>query len=275
MKSKNLLIYSTFLFLFAAGVFLIHSCDTTSATVNNDGNSKVDRTAAGETIKGVINGVQKAINSRDKKAMIQYYVSDKNALLVGPFSGSGKGGQKIYSNRAEYVDNLWRLFDNIEKFQTTPNNDIKISYFEGGANAVLTGRNDVVDKKGNSSSSDWVWTVQLENRNNNWLIRSDNLKLFPTNSPGDMEGLRELALACSANIFASVEMKDLDLNMVTKFPVKWYSKVETIPPVNYTASVSMTPTPLMSEGREVGQLLNGEVKFREIVEHVDLIGTTE
>ncbi|HEV2761863.1 MAG TPA: hypothetical protein VGV38_02620, partial [Pyrinomonadaceae bacterium] len=55
--------------------------------------------------------------------------------------------------------------------------------------------------------------------------------------------------------------------------VIWYSEVETIPPVGATASVSVTPTPMLSKGRRVATLEHGAVRFREIVRHVALEGS--
>lgn len=261
MKNKNLFIFSA-LFLFLSTGLLFNSCTERTTAISSG-------PADEENIKSVISGVHNAINKRDKDAMIKFYVPDDNALLIGPFSGSGKGDQRVYSNRRDYVNNLFKLFDNISEFQSTPNRDVKIEFFKAGANASVTGKNMAIDNQGQRFTSNWVWTVQLEKRNNKWLIRSDNLKLFPEGGTD----IQAAAKACNANIFASIEMKDLNLNMVTKFPVQWYSKVETIPPVDYTASVSLTPTLLMSGDREVGKLMSGVVKFREIVDHVDLIGT--
>ena len=68
-------------------------------------------------------------------------------------------------------------------------------------------------------------------------------------------------------------MPNLNLAMKTKEPVKWYSEVETIPPVGYTASVSATSTAMIANDREVATLEHGAIKFREIVHRIRLEGT--
>ena len=78
---------------------------------------------------------------------------------------------------------------------------------------------------------------------------------------------------CRADVNVSVVMPKLNLEMKTQSAVRWYSEVETIPPVGYTASVSLTPTPMISAGREVASLRHGAVKFREIVRRISLEGT--
>jgi hypothetical protein len=78
---------------------------------------------------------------------------------------------------------------------------------------------------------------------------------------------------CLAKISVEVEMPNLHIAMRTKDPVKWYSEVETIPPVGYTASVSASSTAMIADGREVASLEHGAIKFREIVQRVRLEGT--
>lgn len=78
---------------------------------------------------------------------------------------------------------------------------------------------------------------------------------------------------CQATISALVQLEDLGLTLATKYPVLMKSEVESIPPVGYTATVSLLPTPLVYDGRDVGVLQHAEVKFREIVRHVALEGT--
>lgn len=79
--------------------------------------------------------------------------------------------------------------------------------------------------------------------------------------------------ACVANIKVDVDMPQLDLNMKTQQAVRMYSIVDTIPPIGNTASVSLTPTTLVSADRAVGTLQHAEVKFREIVMRSSLNGT--
>lgn len=77
---------------------------------------------------------------------------------------------------------------------------------------------------------------------------------------------------CIANIPVTVVMPQLNLSMQTEKPVRMYSLVETIPPVGHTASISLTPTPLISASRTVGTLERAEVKFRETVMTAPLTG---
>lgn len=86
-------------------------------------------------------------------------------------------------------------------------------------------------------------------------------------------GAQELspaAAACQAPVNVSVMMPNLGLEMVTQKHVTWYSLVDTIPPVGHTASIAVQPVRLIANGREVGTLESGVVKFREVVRHVVL-----
>lgn len=78
------------------------------------------------------------------------------------------------------------------------------------------------------------------------------------------------ACDCAANLFITVSLPDLGLKLTTPDPVYMYSSVETIPPVGYTATVTLTPAPLMADGRKVGTLQHAAVTFRELVEHLSL-----
>jgi hypothetical protein len=75
---------------------------------------------------------------------------------------------------------------------------------------------------------------------------------------------------CKSEVSVVIKVGQLDLEMRTMTPVVWYSSVDTVPPVGFTASVAMTPTPLLSEGRVVGTLVSGNVNFRELVLSVPL-----
>jgi hypothetical protein len=96
----------------------------------------------------------------------------------------------------------------------------------------------------------------------------------PANAPkGKATATRELspaAAACQAPVNVSVMMPNLGLEMVTQKHVVWYSLVDTIPPVGHTASIAVQPVRLIANGREVGTLESGIVKFREVVRHVVL-----
>jgi len=79
-----------------------------------------------------------------------------------------------------------------------------------------------------------------------------------------------VAKDCRAPVNVKVSMSDLGLEMVTKTPAVWYSRVTTIPPVGHVASVTVEPVSLVSADREVGKLVSGTVKFREVVRAVPL-----
>jgi hypothetical protein len=77
--------------------------------------------------------------------------------------------------------------------------------------------------------------------------------------------------SCRAALSVSVNLSAFGLTLRTERPVYWYSIVDTIPPVGHTASVTVEPVPLVAEdGRVVGTLESGEVKFREVVRFVRL-----
>lgn len=75
---------------------------------------------------------------------------------------------------------------------------------------------------------------------------------------------------CRAPVNVKVSMSQLGLEMKTKTPAIWYSRVTTIPPVGHVASVTVDPVALVSADREVGKLVSGTVKFREVVRAVPL-----
>jgi len=75
---------------------------------------------------------------------------------------------------------------------------------------------------------------------------------------------------CRAPVNVKVSMSQLGLEMKTKTPAVWYSRVTTIPPVGHVASVTVDPVALVSADREVGKLVSGTVKFREVVRAVPL-----
>jgi hypothetical protein len=80
----------------------------------------------------------------------------------------------------------------------------------------------------------------------------------------------EVIKSCRAPVNVNVAMSDLGLEMKTKTPAVWYSRVTTIPPVGHVASVTAEPVALISADREVGKLVSGTVKFREVVRAVPL-----
>ena len=91
-----------------------------------------------------------------------------------------------------------------------------------------------------------------------------------TSSSGGGDASLDAAKSCRAPVNVKVAMSDLGLEMVTKTPAVWYSRVTTIPPVGHVASVTAEPVALVSADREVGKLVSGTVKFREVVRAVPL-----
>lgn len=78
-------------------------------------------------------------------------------------------------------------------------------------------------------------------------------------------------VACGAPVVVRVNVTDLGLHLKTGEQVVWYSLVDTIPPVGHTASVTIKPVILVADdGRAVGSLESGVVKFREVVRQVPL-----
>lgn len=223
-------------------------------------------------VVAVVDGVIKAIGAKDPKAMMRYYSSSGSNLFFGQTpQGVTRGGE-------DYVRQLSRTFENIKSIEIKRNDDVQVRMSDNLAVATLTGVNNVVNAKGQRGSSPWRWTVEMERTGNQWQITHDHLSFYE--DPGmpidrqQISGLAERGACCLANISVAVNMSKLGLKMWTAEPVRWYSEVETIPPVGYTASVSATPTPLVAAGRQVGTLEHGVVKFREVVRHVSLLDST-
>ena len=97
-----------------------------------------------------------------------------------------------------------------------------------------------------------------------------NKKVEKSTRLKSLKALLKSAKCCRAPVAVTVSMRNLKLEMKTKTHVTWFSVVDTIPPVGHTASVALTPTALVSAGREVGVLKSGVVKFREVVKVVPL-----
>ena len=79
---------------------------------------------------------------------------------------------------------------------------------------------------------------------------------------------------CVAPVSVEIKLPKANLHMKTEEPAVWYSLVDTIPPVGHTASVALNPVRLIADGRAVGTLESGVVKFREVVRDVALTGST-
>jgi len=89
-------------------------------------------------------------------------------------------------------------------------------------------------------------------------------------APPQPGGSGSAASSCRAPVNVKVSMSQLGLEMKTKEPAVWFSQVTTIPPVGQVASVTVDPVAMMSSGRQVGTLVSGVVKFREVVRTVPL-----
>jgi len=225
-----------------------------------------------KSVMAAIDGVIKAIGDKDSKALLEHYSPAGNNLFFGQTKeGVTRGGEN-------YVRQLSTVFANIKTIQVKRNDDVQLRVSGNLAVASLTGVNNVVNAAGKKGASPWRWTVELERTGGKWMISHDHLSFYnDPNMPVDhqeLSGLAERGACCLANLSVSVVMQKLDLQMRTASPVRWYSEVETIPPVGHTASVSAIPTPLVSGGREVGTLIHGAVKFREVVRHVPLMDVT-
>lgn len=97
-----------------------------------------------------------------------------------------------------------------------------------------------------------------------------NTQQAPKPKPNDGGASSSAASSCRAPVNVKVSMSQLGLEMKTKEPAVWFSQVTTIPPVGQVASVTVDPVAMMSSGRQVGTLVSGVVKFREVVRTVPL-----
>lgn len=222
-----------------------------------------------KAVAQVLNNVMTAISNKDANTMLSYYAKDSNGTMFGK-----SDAELIKGKSADFETAIRSQFDSIRRIKVIPNNDINVKVNGNVASANLTGVNDVIDIAGRRATSPWKWTVQLEKKGDNWAIVNDKLTFVRASADAPQSSTSSGSSAqCLAAVAVNVEMPKLDLNMKTRNAFNWYSEVETIPPVGYTASVSFTPTPMVSMGRQVGTLQHGVVKFREIVQHVALQGT--
>jgi ketosteroid isomerase-like protein len=217
-------------------------------------------------IRGVITGVLDSISKKDSAGMLKHYSEKADTV----FFNTGSTTSLRANGAKTHVDNTAKMFQNIRTIKATPNDDLKVVASGKLAVATLTGKNDVVDTEGKRGTGNWRWTVELQQEGTQWKITHDHLSFFDT--AGAPLELRNPSAKCVANISVAVNLPKLDLLMKTQSPVQWYSEVTTIPPVGSQASVSLTPTPMVSNGRVVATLEHGAVNFREVVRHVGLQG---
>ena len=206
-----------------------------------------------------------AISKRDVKAMSLLYSKTGQNM----FFGTPGTGLK-FKGADPYLEAVAKQFANVKDIKVTPRNeDLDIKVFGRFAVVAVTGRNDVTDLQGQTGSAEWRATVRMQQEGTRWLITHDHTSF----APGGGKGLADIGGKCLARLRVDVSMPQLALNMKTENPVLWYSEVDTIPPVGYTASVSAAPTRMISQGRAVATLQGGAVRFREIVRQVPLEGT--
>ncbi|HYG82894.1 MAG TPA: DUF6073 family protein [Pyrinomonadaceae bacterium] len=242
-----------------------------------------------KAVEQVLRGVLDGVSNKDPKAMLRHYDQSSGNLFFGMTIDGPKK-----TSAADHINTMSQQFANIRSIKATPNDDLDIRVSGNLATAALTGINSVVDNEGRKMEGLWRWTVVLERKGREWLITHDHIDFAA--DPNAPANIRELQAACAeavaarataadpakaqaraagscncvASISVDVDMPKLDLHMKTATPVLWYSKVDTIPPVGFTASVLLTPTPMISGGREVATLRHGAVKFREVVRHIRL-----
>ena len=187
------------------------------------------------------------------------------------YPGSARPGVEV-NNKAQYIADLR---DQLKDVQTldVQSQAPRIRVFGRQASVTASGSNTATTKEGTGGSANWRASVFLRKVGATWKITQNQIR-FRVDDTGTItpEELQRRAASCRASLSIEVEMPGLDLKMKSGRPVIWYSEVQTIPPVGYTASVSLSPTPMLSDGREVATLEHGAVKFREIVRHVDLQG---
>lgn len=219
-----------------------------------------------EGVTATLEAVRKAIEAQSPEAMLRNYDKSANNTF---FNG---GAGKRFRGAKSYIDFLAPQFTKTKlgvRF-----NDIRLIEGTAGRSAVVevTGVNTVVkDSEGQPGGEvPFNLTQVYVKQGQRWLIKYDSWSPTVDASALSPQGLGTAKAACRANAAVLIKMPRLDLTMKTKNPVVWYSEVETIPPVGYSASISYAPTPLVTDQRTVGTLVSGIVKFREVVKKVPL-----
>jgi uncharacterized protein (TIGR02246 family) len=224
--------------------------------------------AVADVVKNVFN----AISDKSAEKMLSFYDKSPDNVFFNTSVGKEIRGAETY------VNTLAKMFSQIRTIKVIPDNDMNVVVSGPLAVVTATGINDVVDNEGHRGTGPWEVTIQLQKRGDRWLITHDQFSFRDVQSVQALAGRPNeisrvsAAAKCIANIEANIAMNRLNLNMQAKSPIQWYSEVDTIPPVGFTASVSLFPTRLQSEGRSVATLEHGAVRFREVVMHVPLDG---
>jgi ketosteroid isomerase-like protein len=230
-----------------------------------------DQKADVVAVEGIARGVLQAIDARDATRFGDYFSTNGETKSFGhPFSNRSLVGRKAIAEAAR------RTFENIKEIHAQPNSDLDINVSGDLATFSLTGVNKVVSRDSKRFEAPWRWTAELQReRDGTWRITTDHLSFVEVQSELaalDVSEMNIRGACCSANLQVIVSMPDLKLDMQTAGPVQMYSHVETIPPVGYAATVTLTPTSLLSKGRIVGTLDEARVTFREVVRHEPLDG---
>ena len=219
-----------------------------------------------EGIPATLESLRKAIEAQDPAALLKLYDPNPNNTY---FNG---GAGKRFRGAKSYVEFLRPQITSTKL--AVRFTDLRLIEGTAGRSATIevAGRNTVVkDSEGQAGGEiPFNLTQVYVKSGQRWLIKYDSWS--PAVDPNALapQGLGSRAAACRASAAVLIKMPRLDLTMKTKNPVIWYSEVETIPPVGYTASISYEPTVLETDQRPVGSLVSGVVKFREVVKKVSL-----
>jgi ketosteroid isomerase-like protein len=232
-------------------------------------NLTLEQAAVYQTLQSVMT----AVSNKDADTMAKYYATGPDTLFFGNF---GVDPQKSEIGGDIEVARRAKMFSFIKTIQVVPDQSMRITVSGSTAIAALTGVNNVVSNAGFSGSRPWRWSIELRKDPDKWVIVHDHLSFYQDpNAPienNSTQNFETNACNCLASVSVEILMPKFNLQMVTKTPVTWYSEVETIPPVGYTASICLTPSQLVSDGRVIATLTSGAVKFREVVRHITLNG---
>lgn len=220
-----------------------------------------------EGIANSLKAIASAIEGQDPQALLRQYDQSPGNTYFNAGAGKSFRGAKNYIDYLASIITRAKIdvkFRDVRVIDGVPNR---------WAVVEVTGSNTVVkDREGRSGGEAAFHLTQVYVKTRgNWVSKYDSFAVAQDSN--SLKIIGNEAAACDAQAAVSIYMPKLDLRMKTKSPVRWYSEVETIPPVGYTASISYTPTPLVSNGRTIGSLTSGVVRFREVVSKVELEGT--
>ncbi|MCY1021100.1 YybH family protein [Pyxidicoccus sp. MSG2] len=118
-----------------------------------------------QEIKEVVDGLVKALSTKDAALFKKLHVDDGSLVYYGPPAVTVKTlGSRQY---AELCINCLEPF---EKVDVRTNNDMDIRLSGPLAVVTLTGTNRLVPKQGKPTESKWRWTLTLENTQGQWLV---------------------------------------------------------------------------------------------------------